>query len=191
VKVILVGNSGVGKSTIFNRIFGDEQCPERPTVAPGFARYDGYTKDGVKVNLDFWDTAGQEVYRALTVSYFHGANIALCCRHSDEEDMQQSIEWINRVRQTENSCFLVSVRTKTDEMSPADETLYRQVEARLNQQYKFRASFETSAKTGKGVDDLMQAVIEMAASILEQNHGRSGIELSRNSPRKGKNCGCI
>ncbi|MDZ7932853.1 MAG: GTP-binding protein [Rhodococcus sp. (in: high G+C Gram-positive bacteria)] len=74
-KVVLLGESGVGKSSLVVRL-RQERVP--PVAAldrrrcPSF-RYAAHLEDSTTVNFDIWDTAGQERYKSLASMYYRGA----------------------------------------------------------------------------------------------------------------------
>ena len=72
VKVLLVGDSGVGKSSLLLRFTTDDFEELSPTIGVDF-RLKFVRVDGKKVKLTVWDTAGQERFRTLTSSYYRGA----------------------------------------------------------------------------------------------------------------------
>ena len=73
-KILLVGNSNVGKSSLFLR-FVDEIWKENfvPTIGVDF-KIKSIKIDNKTIKLQIWDTAGQERFRSLLSSYFKGAN---------------------------------------------------------------------------------------------------------------------
>ncbi|KAK6143779.1 hypothetical protein DH2020_024127 [Rehmannia glutinosa] len=72
-KVVLIGDSGVGKSNLLSRFTRNEFCLEsKSTIGVEFA-----TRRGRTVKAQIWDTAGQERYRAITSAYYRGALGAL------------------------------------------------------------------------------------------------------------------
>eukprot|EP00667_Euglena_gracilis_P025710 EG_transcript_30386 len=76
VKVILLGDSAVGKSKLVERFLMDGYQPQQlSTYALTLFRYEA-TRDGKTVNVDFWDTAGQERFQTIHPSYYHEAH---CC----------------------------------------------------------------------------------------------------------------
>ena len=76
-KVILCGETEVGKTTILNRLASRrEGTPTTPTMGASFASVQVMWEDN-KINLNIWDTAGQEKYRSLIKIYFRAADLAV------------------------------------------------------------------------------------------------------------------
>lgn len=76
-KVVLIGDSGVGKSNLLSRFTRNEFCLEsKSTIGVEFATR-SVQVDGKTVKAQIWDTAGQERYRAITSAYYRGAVGAL------------------------------------------------------------------------------------------------------------------
>jgi len=76
-KVVLIGDSGVGKSNLLSRFTRNEFCLEsKSTIGVEFATR-SIQVDGKTIKAQIWDTAGQERYRAITSAYYRGAVGAL------------------------------------------------------------------------------------------------------------------
>ncbi|KAJ9541787.1 hypothetical protein OSB04_028293 [Centaurea solstitialis] len=76
-KIVLIGDSGVGKSNILSRFTRNEFCLEsKSTIGVEFATRT-LQVEGKTVKAQIWDTAGQERYRAITSAYYRGAVGAL------------------------------------------------------------------------------------------------------------------
>ena len=73
VKILLVGDSGVGKSSLLMRFTEDAFEEVSPTVGVDF-KLKMMNVDGKRLKLTVWDTAGQERFRTLTSSYYRGAH---------------------------------------------------------------------------------------------------------------------
>jgi small GTP-binding protein len=101
-KVIIIGDSGVGKSCLANRIISEKFNEEKsPTIGfeyfPFLVRY----KDNI-LKLELWDTCGQEIYRSLIKSFYNNSSMAIIVYSIDNKNSFDSIpEWI---RQCRNSC---------------------------------------------------------------------------------------
>ena len=77
-KVLIIGDSNVGKTSIMLRIVRNEFDEyTMPTLGTGFKVREIQFKDNQKMQLSIWDTAGQEKFDSLTKIYFKGAEAAL------------------------------------------------------------------------------------------------------------------
>ena len=76
-KVVVIGDSGVGKSNLLSRFTRNEfNLESKSTIGVEFATRT-VTIDGKTIKAQIWDTAGQERYRAITSAYYRGALGAL------------------------------------------------------------------------------------------------------------------
>ena len=79
LKIILLGDSAVGKSKLVERFLMDGYEPRQDsTYALTLYRHDALV-DGKPVPVDFWDTAGQERFNSMHPSYYHGAHACIMC----------------------------------------------------------------------------------------------------------------
>jgi Ras-related protein Rab-11A len=77
-KVVMIGDSGVGKSNLLMRYTkGDFNIESKTTIGVEFATKSIKTSDSKVIKAQIWDTAGQERYRAITNAYYRGAVGAL------------------------------------------------------------------------------------------------------------------
>lgn len=161
VKLLLIGNSSVGKSSLLLR-FSDEQfLPEdesSATIGVDFRVHKMEVK-GKKVKLSIWDTAGQERFRTITSSYYRGAQgVILVYDVSNRESFEALPRWYSELETyVSNSVVKILVGNKVD------KEFSRQVPAAEAQQFAARMStlfIETSAKTSVGVNEVFQEVVE-------------------------------
>ena len=100
-KVVIVGDSGVGKTSIlFRFVQGSFNENVQPSFGAGFKTKDvAYDDSGHgTVKLYLWDTAGQERYNALTKLYFKGANAAIIVYDiTDEESFAKAQRWSDQI----------------------------------------------------------------------------------------------
>ena len=75
-KVILVGDSGVGKTSIIGRFLDRFSESENPTVGASYSKKVQII-DNYSLSFDIWDTAGQEQFRAVNVIYYKDASICI------------------------------------------------------------------------------------------------------------------
>ncbi|KDP31762.1 hypothetical protein JCGZ_12223 [Jatropha curcas] len=115
-KVVLIGDSGVGKSNLLSRFTRNEFCLEsKSTIGVEFATRSIHVDDKV-VKAQIWDTAGQERYRAITSAYYRGAVGALLVydvtRHVTFENVER---WLKELRDhTDSNIVIMLVGNKAD-----------------------------------------------------------------------------
>ena len=70
-KVVLIGDSQVGKTSIFSRVISDEYIEDNITTMSAYFRTKLFTVPGYsqKLKVNLWDTAGQEKFKVLTKQY--------------------------------------------------------------------------------------------------------------------------
>ena len=103
IKIIVVGDSGVGKTNLVNRFTSNKfDTNSKSTIGVEFVyKTLKINKDVIKVEV--WDTAGQERYRAITSSYYKGARGAIIVYDITSEESFKNVEnWMNDVSKKGN-----------------------------------------------------------------------------------------
>ena len=114
-KIIFVGDAGVGKTTIINRINDNEfQSSYDATIGVDF-----WPKKinfrGNEITLQIWDTAGQERYRGLIPSYVRNSSIVFIVFDITNRKTFESIQkWIELIKSIEKNNILVLIGNKED-----------------------------------------------------------------------------
>lgn len=115
-KVVLIGDSGVGKSNLLSRFTRNEFSLEsKSTIGVEFATR-SINVDGKLIKAQIWDTAGQERYRAITSAYYRGAVGALLVyditRHVTFENVER---WLKELKDhTDSNIVVMLVGNKSD-----------------------------------------------------------------------------
>lgn len=109
-KIVLIGDSGVGKSCILLR-FADDQFNEsfHSTIGVDF-RFKCVSIEGKEIKLQIWDTAGQERFKTITSAYYRGADaIILVCDLTDKNSFYNLHTWLEDVNKltTDNPVKLI------------------------------------------------------------------------------------
>ncbi|KAJ8460855.1 hypothetical protein OPV22_033781 [Ensete ventricosum] len=97
-KLLLIGDSGVGKSCLLLR-FADDSYIESyiSTIGVDF-KIRTVDQDGKTIKLQIWDTAGQERFRTITSSYYRGAHgIIVVYDVTDQESFNNVKQWLNEI----------------------------------------------------------------------------------------------
>ena len=116
VRVVLIGNSGAGKSSIISRFTsGDFYEFEEPTIGAAF-QVKNLTVNSKEVKIEIWDTAGQERYKSLTPMYYRKAQVALICYDSSKRNSFETAKsWYKQVTEkADQNCVKIMVGNKSD-----------------------------------------------------------------------------
>ena len=115
-KVVLIGDSGVGKSNLLSRFTRNEfNLESKSTIGVEFATK-SITAEGKTIKAQIWDTAGQERYRAITSAYYRGAVGALLVYDISKQGTFQNVErWLKELRDhAERNIVVMLVGNKSD-----------------------------------------------------------------------------
>lgn len=115
-KVVLIGDSGVGKSNLLSRFTRNEFCLEsKSTIGVEFATRT-LQVDGSMIKAQIWDTAGQERYRAITSAYYRGALGAVLVYDVTKPTSFENISrWLKELRNhADSNIVIMLVGNKTD-----------------------------------------------------------------------------
>ena len=186
VKLILVGPSGVGKTSLVSCFFKQKfENQTVPTVAPAFCSASIEIDAKKSIDLQIWDTAGQEQFQSISQMFYRDSHVAFVC--FDPHDDSSIGQWVERVRTHVPECEIVLVVMKSDLMDVELRDQVAEKRQGLVEQFSAKGFFITSSKTGEEVHDLFCA----AARLGEQSRGpnkASGVEVVGQSDRKQRGC---
>ncbi|UJR20746.1 hypothetical protein I4U23_023864 [Adineta vaga] len=115
-KVVLIGDSGVGKSNLLSRFTRNEfNLESKSTIGVEFATR-SIQVDKKTIKAQIWDTAGQERYRAITSAYYRGAVGALLVYDISKHGTYENVErWLKELRDHADTNIIISlVGNKSD-----------------------------------------------------------------------------
>lgn len=116
-KVVLIGDSGVGKSNLLSRFTRNEfNLESKSTIGVEFATR-SITFDGKTIKAQIWDTAGQERYRAITAAYYRGAVGALLVYDiTKRQTFTNVVRWLKELRDhADSNIAIMLVANKLDQ----------------------------------------------------------------------------
>eukprot|EP01128_Nolandella_sp_AFSM9_P007968 TRINITY_DN454_c0_g1_i2.p1 TRINITY_DN454_c0_g1~~TRINITY_DN454_c0_g1_i2.p1 ORF type:complete len:203 (-),score=39.17 TRINITY_DN454_c0_g1_i2:252-860(-) len=163
-KVLLIGDSAVGKSSLLERFTKNQFALSFvPTIGIDF-QAKILEVDGKRIKLQVWDTAGQERFRTITTAYFRSAmGILMIYDCSDTKTFTEIRSWADAVEMhAPESIVKQIVANKVDKTE--GRTVSKQKGRDLAKDYNVEY-FETSAKSGEGVEEAFQ---KLAEAIYEQ-----------------------
>ena len=166
-QILIIGDSSVGKTSLLTRYTNGTFKPEYlATVGLDF-----YSKDEIfdnkTIHVKLWDTAGQERYKSLTQSYFKNAEgVIVTYDITNSESFDNLKYWINSIKKNiEGKNIFIPVIIIGNKIDMSDSREINKEDAEKfasDNKYKY---YETSAKTGEGVD---QAIRDLVNNILNQ-----------------------
>ena len=109
-KAILLGESGVGKTSLINITGGGKFNPsEVPSITSNFIKK--YIEiDSKKYLINIWDTAGQEKYKQLAKLFFHGTDIVILVYDISSKETFNSLDfWYNETKENINNNFIYGI----------------------------------------------------------------------------------
>lgn len=178
LKVILCGEYGVGKSSIFRRFINNTFLPNADKKSTlGLDHFEKLYQVGDKdVKLQLWDTGGMERIASVTSSYYKYAEAAILVFSLDNASSFHvlSQHLLDIVTYAENAkIFLCG--NKSDLEGSCPQVTDADIENFCEQCHNLISStYKTSCKTGQGLDDMF---LDIAHQLVECN--RSKIELQR------------
>jgi len=163
-KLLLIGDSGVGKSCLLLR-FADDTYTESyiSTIGVDF-KIRTIELDGKTIKLQIWDTAGQERFRTITSSYYRGAHgIIVVYDITDAQTFASVKQWLSEIERfaCENvNRLLVGNKSDLKEKRKVETTTAKEFADSLGIPF-----IETSAKCASNVEE---AFITMASEIKKK-----------------------
>eukprot|EP00475_Leptophrys_vorax_P002318 TRINITY_DN112_c0_g4_i1.p1 TRINITY_DN112_c0_g4~~TRINITY_DN112_c0_g4_i1.p1 ORF type:complete len:202 (+),score=31.59 TRINITY_DN112_c0_g4_i1:177-782(+) len=181
-KLLLIGDSGVGKSCLLLR-FADDSYLESyiSTIGVDF-KIRTVELDAKTIKLQIWDTAGQERFRTITSSYYRGAHgIIVVYDVTDQESFNNVKQWLNEIdRYASENVNKLLVGNK------CDLTSKRAVDYQTAKAFADEIGIpflETSAKNATNVE---QAFMTMAAEIKNRMASQPAMNTKGTTVRPGE-----
>ena len=197
-KIIIIGDTCVGKSNILSRYLKDEfKDDAKATVGVELGTKFLKIKD-IGAKLQIWDTAGQERYRSITSSYYKGSHGCFIVYDITNEATFQNVDkWFEQAqKEASKEVSIILVGNKCDLENERKVTKEKGEEKAKNFNCPF---FETSALSKINIDDIFN---EMVNNIFERTGGPKGeeddleivnendnpVNLNTEEPAKKKGC---
>ena len=199
-KIILVGESSTGKTSITNKAIND-YFSNSHQVTLGFEYHMMLFEilDN-KLKLNIWDTCGQEIYRSLITSFYNNTSLAVIVFAINDISSFENVEyWISEVKKNSFPgirLFLVGNKSDLEK----ERTVNKEIIDELLYKYNIDYYIETSAKDGNKVIDLFKTIAlflyDDYINYKENNHlenERKSYYLDRDTitSKKEKNCFCF
>lgn len=162
-KIVLLGNSGVGKSSlVFYAQNGTHKTDIDSTVGCEFQARNVTLENQETVRMLIWDTAGQEVFRAFAPNFLRNCKAAIVCYDvTDMKSFESVTEWAKLA--LDEQAQLIIVGNKCDQIQR--RVVSRFVGESRADELNAHAFVETSAVTGEGVDTIFEKTAEAVVQV--------------------------
>ena len=198
-KILLIGDSGVGKTSVILRftknIFHDEFMN---SIGVDFKSKD-LNIDGQKVKLQIWDTAGQERFRTITSSYYRGAHaIGIVFDLTKRESYEHVKKWmidINKFAKENVLKFLIGNKSDLINERKVNYEEARALASQMNTTY-----FDVSAKKNENINEFFEAATKLYLikfnkyNFSEEDNGKVKLNKkdikynNKKGKKKNENC---
>ena len=204
-KVVLVGESGVGKTSIITQFIDQTfQEDQQSTTGGTFSTKSVICDNGKTLKFEIWDTAGQERYRALTKMFYKDANAAVLVYDITRKDSFEELQtyWAEQIKDSSPPNIILAVAAnKSDLISKevVDEEQARNFASSLGALF-----CSTTATTVESINDLFIQIAKKYTGcneirIKEEDDGQNQVEekkdvmkltKEKSSDKKDKKKGC-
>lgn len=169
-KVVFLGDSAVGKSSISQRFCKNIFTGEHEvTIGGAYIQQKVQLKNGSSLKLHLWDTGGEERFRAMAPLYYRDANAAVLVYDVSNKQTYDSIKyWLNELdsKVKQDGLVLALAGNKCD--LPDAKRQVQTFNAKTFAENNKMIFAETSAKTGEGVTALFQMLSEEISKKLSK-----------------------
>ena len=158
-KIVLIGESGVGKTSIISQfvdqIFEDDL---QTSTGGSFSSKTLTFNNGKTIKLEIWDTAGQERYRALTKIFYKNALAAVLVYDITRKQSFEELKnyWIKQIKESAPENIILAIAANKSDL--LDREQVNEDEARNFAKENNALFYETSAKNSIGVNELFIGV---------------------------------
>ena len=168
-KVVLVGDSGVGKTSIINRYLNNKYNENVEITVASTYNYKvlNYPKYNKSISFDIWDTAGQEQYRSVAKSFYINAAIGIMVYDIRRKPSFESIKeyWYEQMKESGEENMILGIAGNKCDLFTEEEVTEKEVK-------KFAESIGavfklTSCKENVGINELF---LECGKKFLEVNN---------------------
>ena len=193
MKLILVGDSGVGKTNILSKYLKNDFDPDsKATVGVEFGTKN-IEIDNKRIKVQIWDTAGQERYKSITSTYYKGAKGAFIVYDITRKSTFDNIDkWIGDLKNNGDENMIVYLVGNKSDLNDMREV--RKDEA-MTKSEKFNIAFsETSALYGDNIHKIFQDLMEKVyinfyrnVNTYREKEINKGVDLNEESNEKNNN----
>lgn len=172
-KVVILGESAVGKTSIINRYINNSFNPECMTT-PGASYasktmfFEEYNKN---IKFDLWDTAGQEKFRSLTKIFYKETSVAVLVYDITRKETFEEVQkyWYPQIKENSPKKTIIAIAANKGDLyeeEQVEESVGRNFAKEIGAIFRY-----TSAKNSSGIDELFKAI---GGKLIDPNFQEGG-----------------
>ena len=175
IKVIILGDSYVGKSSLINRLINNKFVELSSTLSIEYHTYIISIND-YKIRMQLWDTAGQEKYNSIISNYYKGTDVAIFVYSIDKQETFENIQmWFKHLKENNEDSLNILIGNKLDmEKEGARVVSYENAEnfARENNFFLIR-EISCKSKEAYEIEDIYEVFDEIGKYFYEKSKDRN------------------
>jgi small GTP-binding protein len=188
VKVVLLGESGVGKSSFMLRFVANNFKVDSSSTVGASYMFKIIQVNGRSIKFNIWDTAGQERYHSLAKMYLHDANAAILVYDiTNRASFEGLPRWYSELTEVAPKNIIVAVAGNKEDLVSLEVVQPDEAQAFASSLGGFLK--KTSAKTNQGIESVFK---EIGLRIFNETEvvEKENIQLKRQNSKKKekKNC---
>ena len=183
-KVLILGDSSVGKTCFLlkytDRVFNEVYMS---TIGLDYRLKTLTLKNGKKVKLQIWDTAGQDRFRTITKNYYKGANGIILIYDITSTETYENVEnWISQIKEEASPnvvIYLVGNKVDMEDKRKVSTEEGQKIADDNNLPF-----IETSAKSDININETFDNLVEKMDSVFSNLEKKDSVAISGNSLNK-------
>ncbi|ORX47284.1 P-loop containing nucleoside triphosphate hydrolase protein [Piromyces finnis] len=181
LKVILLGDSAVGKSKLIERFLLNDYIPyQLSTYALTLYRHTcphPLKSKAPPISVEFWDTAGQERFQSMHPSYYHMAHVCILCFDLTRKITYKNLQhWYDELMKYRNNIPVVVIANKVDAEPERAKKRYGFVERKKKGEAEDLPLFFVSASDGTNVVSAFNEAIKRGIKYKESEKNKDFVE---------------
>jgi len=180
IKIVILGEGRVGKTSILCKYFKQKfDEGQKSTINPSLFEKEVNYK-GKKIQLKFWDTAGQEQFNAISTIYYQNAKGALLVYDVTIFETFQKVEtWVHTLQEVVGKDITFVIAGNKFDLSDRNSLSTHSAEIDGYCAKENCKHFFTSAKTGYNLEEAFESLINSVLKKLEQSEGGANKKKGR------------
>lgn len=192
-KLVVLGDTGVGKTTVINRYVNDEfRADFKATIGADFSSK-VIQKDDQQIVLQIWDTAGQERFHSVGAAFYRGIDVCILCYDCTQAESFNRLDFWRDDLYTKGQIDpnekipIIVIANKSDLIDQRQVSIES---AKEWTQQKGYILFEVSAKTGMNINETFQYIIDYQLAHSKQSNSQPQITIKLTDVNQKKSSCC-